>query len=624
MLTINDITYRLGDRLLLDHASAALPDGARVGLLGRNGTGKTTLFRMITGDLSPEGGNISLPKGRRIGGVAQEAPGGPESLIEVVLAADTERAALMKEGETATDPHRIAEIETRLADIGAHSAPARAATVLHGLGFDEAAQQRPCSDFSGGWRMRVALAAVLFSEPDLLLLDEPTNYLDLEGTLWLYDYLERYPHTVLVVSHDRELLDTCVDHILHLDQGKLTLYRGGYSSFAKQRAEKQMQLAKAREKQEAERKHLQAFVDRFKAKASKARQAQSRVKRLEKMETISAIVDRDVQPFSLPGPEKPLSPPMIVMDDVAAGYGERKVLSRLNLTLLPDDRIALLGSNGNGKSTFCKLIGGRLPPLSGEMRRSSKLQTAYFAQHQLDELRLEESPVAHLRELMPDAPEAKVRSKAAQIGFPASKADTPVKNLSGGEKARLMLGLAAFGGPHLLILDEPTNHLDIDSRTALVAAINDYPGAVILVSHDRFLLEACADRLWLVSDGTVKDFDGDMDDYRSYVLGTAKAAKRDKPAPEPGMAKPKADERKDAAAKRAAQGPLRQKLNLAEARISKLTGLIEKVDAALANGAFARDKEKALQISRQRAELAEALAAAEEEWLELSEAFENA
>jgi ATP-binding cassette subfamily F protein 3 len=623
MLTIDDITYRLGERLLIDHASAAIPDGARVGFVGRNGTGKTTLFKIITGELGTEGGTISLPRGRRIGGVAQEAPGGPETLIEVVLAADAERTALMKEAETATDPHRIAEIGTRLVDIGAHAAPARAAMVLHGLGFDEAAQQRPCSDFSGGWRMRVALAAVLFSEPDLLLLDEPTNYLDLEGTLWLYDYLERYPHTVLVISHDRELLDACVDHILHLDQGKLTLYRGGYSSFEKQRAEKQMQLTRAREKQEAERKHLQSFVDRFKAKASKARQAQSRVKRLEKMQAIATIVDRDVQPFVFPGPEKPLSPPMIVLEDASAGYGERKVLSRLNLSLAPDDRIALLGSNGNGKSTFCKLIGGRLSPMSGEMKKSSKLETAYFAQHQLDELRIEDSAIGHLRDLMPDAPEAKVRSKAAQIGFPAAKADTPVKLLSGGEKARLMLGLATFHGPHLLILDEPTNHLDIDSRTALVNAINDYPGAVILVSHDRFLIEACADRLWLVGGGTVKNFDGDMDDYRSFVLGAAKAERRGKPAPE-AAAKPKADERKEAATKRAAQGPLRQKLNLAEARIAKLTGLIEKVDAALANGAFAREPDKALQLSRQRAELSEALAAAEEDWLALGEELEGA
>ncbi|MGL4975350.1 MAG: ABC-F family ATP-binding cassette domain-containing protein, partial [Bosea sp. (in: a-proteobacteria)] len=540
--------------------------------------GKTTLFRIITGELATEGGSISLPKGLRIGGVAQEAPGGPETLIEVVLAADTERAALLTESETAKDPMRIAEIETRLADIEAHAAPARAATILYGLGFSEEAQQRPCSDFSGGWRMRVALAAVLFSAPDLLLLDEPTNYLDLEGTLWLYDYLARYPHTILVVSHDRELLDTCVDHILHLDQGKLTMYRGGYSSFERQRAEQQALLVKMRDKQQAERAHLQAFVDRFKAKASKARQAQSRVKRLEKLQPVAAIVDRQVLPFSLPGPERPMSPPMVVMNNVTAGYGERIVLSRLNLTLLPDDRVALLGSNGNGKSTFCKLIGGRLEELSGELRRSAKLKTAYFAQHQLDELRLDETPVDHLRSLMPDVPESKVRAKAAQIGFPAQKAETPVKNLSGGEKARLMLGLAAFDGPHLLILDEPTNHLDIDSRSALMEAINDYSGAVMLVSHDRFLIEACADRLWLVTDGTVKNFDGDLDDYRELVLSGGKSRE--------SKGKKKQDQKQEATEaapepKRQTPAALRHKLNLMEAQMGKLSGLIGKIDDAL-------------------------------------------
>ena len=497
MLHVNDLTYRIGDRLILDHASFNLPDGAKVGLVGRNGAGKTTLFKIIQGDLATESGTVTLPRGMKIGAVAQEAPGGPETLIEVVLAADKERAALLAEAETA-DGLRRAEIETRLTDIGAHSAPARAAAILHGLGFDAEAQNRPCSDFSGGWRMRVALAAVLFTEPDLLLLDEPTNYLDLEGTLWLYDYLGRYPHTVLVISHDRELLDTCVNHILHLDRGKLAIYRGGYTSFAKQYAEKRELTAKMAAKQEAERKHLQAFVDRFKAKASKARQAQSRVKRLAKLEPIATIVEDDVLPFNLPGPERPVAPPLITVEGAAVGYGERTILDRLNLTLSPDDRIALLGSNGNGKSTFCKLIGGRLAPMNGEMRRPSKIEVAYLAQHQLEELNRKATANDHLAERMPDAPVARIRARAAQLGFPGAKADTPVSSLSGGEKARLLMGLAAFEGPHLLILDEPTNHLDIDSRTALMEAINDYTGAVILVSHDRFLIEACADRLWLV------------------------------------------------------------------------------------------------------------------------------
>src|SRR5215208_7097778 len=394
MLHVNDLTYRIGDRPIFDHTSFAVPTGARIGVVGRNGAGKTTLFRIVQGEVAPEGGAISLPRAARIGAVAQEAPSGPERLIDVVLAADLERTALLAEADGA-DGLRRAEIETRLADIGAHSAPARAAAILHGLGFDEAAQGRPCSAFSGGWRMRVTLAAVLFAEPDLLLLDEPTNYLDLEGTLWLYDYLGRYPHTVLIISHDRELLDTCVDHILHLDRGKLTLYRGGYTSFARQLAEKRELTAKLRAKQEAERKHLQAFVDRFRAKASKARQAQSRVKRLAKLEPVATMVEDETLAFDLPSPERPLAPPLIAIEGAAAAYGERVVLDRLNLTILPDDRIALLGANGNGKSTFCKLIGGRLPPLRGEIRKSAKLDAAYFAQHQLDELKPGASAFAH-------------------------------------------------------------------------------------------------------------------------------------------------------------------------------------------------------------------------------------
>jgi ATP-binding cassette subfamily F protein 3 len=620
MLHINDLTFRLGPRLLIDRATAAIPDGARVGLVGRNGTGKTTLFRIIQGELQTEGGGVTLPKGMRIGAVAQEAPAGPERLIDVVLAADTERAALMAEAETTTDPMRRADIETRLGDIGAWSAEARAASILHGLGFDAEAQKRPCSSFSGGWRMRVALAAVLFTEPDLLLLDEPTNYLDLEGTLWLYDYLAKYPHTVLIISHDRELLDTCVDQILHLDQAKLTIYRGGYSSFERQRMEKMTLLGKLRDRQEAERARLQAFVDRFKAKASKAKQAQSRVKMLEKLQPVSTIVDNSVTPFNFPEPERKMAPPLVAMDGVTVGYGDKPILTRLDLALAPDDRIALLGSNGNGKSTFCKLLAGKLPAMAGAFRRSSKMEVAYFAQHQLDELRLDETPVQHIRPLMPDATEGRVRARVAQMGFPASKADTVVAKLSGGEKARLMLGLATFNGPHLLILDEPTNHLDIDSRTALMEAINDYSGAVMLVSHDRFLIEACADRLWLVAGGTVTPYDGDMDDYRSLVLrGEANGDDKLTPAQ-----RAKAEERKQTAQSRASLSALRKSLSAAEERMAKLSGLIAKVDTALGSGAFAKNPAKAGELSRQRKELQQALAKAEEDWLAASTALEEA
>ncbi|WP_411903583.1 ABC-F family ATP-binding cassette domain-containing protein [Methylorubrum thiocyanatum] len=620
MLRVNDLTYRIGERVILDSATFAIPDRARVGLVGRNGAGKTTLFRAILGDLPTDAGAVSIPKGMRIGAVAQEAPAGPETLHEVVLAADLERARLMREAEGA-DGLRRAEIETRLVDIGAHSAPARAAAILHGLGFDAAAQARPCSDFSGGWRMRVALAAILFSEPDLLLLDEPTNYLDIEGTLWLYDYLEKYPRTAIIISHDRELLDTSVDHILHLDRGKLTIYRGGFTSFSRQLSEKRVLQAKAKAKQDAERAHLQSFIDRFKAKATKARQAQSRMKRLAKMEPIAALLEDEAPVIHLPSPEKPLSPPIVAMERVQAGYGERIVLSGLNLSLAPDDRVALLGANGNGKSTFCKLIGGRLPPLAGELKRSSKMEVAYFAQHQLDELRPSESAVAHVRDRMPDAPEAKVRSAAARLGFPASKADTPVEKLSGGEKARLLMGLAAFDGPHLLILDEPTNHLDIESRQALVEAINDYEGAVILVSHDRFLIEACADRLWIVGNGSVTTFDGDMDDYRRLVLA---GPERVDSANE-GTGGQKAEARRSAVERRAALAPLKKRLETIEARMAKLSGAIAKIDAALADGtAFLKDAAKAGDLARMRAEAAEALAKAEEEWLEVSGEIEAA
>jgi ATP-binding cassette subfamily F protein 3 len=619
MLTINDLTYRLGDRLLFDKAGAFLPARARTGFVGRNGAGKTTLFRLIAGEIAAETGNIALPARTRLGRVEQEAPGGPTRLIDFVLAADVERADLLERAETAQDAHDIAEIQTRLADIDAHSAPARAATILHGLGFDSDAQQRPLSEFSGGWRMRVALAAVLFSAPDLLLLDEPTNYLDLEGTLWLVDYLARYPANVLVISHDRDLLDAVATHILHLERGKLTLYKGNYASFEKQRREAALLAAKAGKKLEEQRKHLQAFVDRFRAKATKARQAQSRLKMLERMEPVTAIVDDSVLPIHLPSPEKPLSPPIISLERASVGYGDRVVLSRLTLSLSNDDRIGLLGANGNGKSTFAKLLGGRLETMDGRMVRAAKLNSGFFAQHQVDDLNLNDTPYLVFSRLMPDAPEARVRSRAAQTGFSGARSDTKVAHLSGGEKARLLLGVATFNAPHLLILDEPTNHLDIDSRAALIEAINDYEGAVVLVSHDRYLLEACADRLWLVAEGTVRAYDGDMDDYAKLVLSKTRSDEPKRPATEPAAAAP------PAAPKRRDAGQMRRALAAAEEKVEKLTTLLGRVDAALASPeAFTRNPPEAARLAAQRDELAQALAVAEEQWLALAAEAENA
>ena len=614
MLSISDISIRLAGRLLIDRSTVQIIPGARVGLVGRNGTGKSTLFRAIRGELATESGSIAVPSRWRVGSLAQEAPDGPESLIEVVLEADLERHTLLREAETASDAHRIAEIQTRLVDIDAHSAPARAAAILSGLGFSTADQARPVGEFSGGWRMRVALAATLFAVPDLLLLDEPTNYLDLEGTLWLEDHLAHYPRTVIVISHDRDLLETSVDQILHLDRGKLTLYRGGYSSFEEQRAQREMLDAKQAKRQEAERKRLQAFVDRFKAKASKARQAQSRVKMLEKMKPIAALVTQDVQEITFPHPEKTLSPPIIAVDEVSVGYDpQRPVLNRVTLRIDNDDRIALLGANGNGKSTLAKLLADRLKPFSGSVTRAEKLGIAYFAQHQLDELNEDGSPYDHIRALMPDAPESKVRGRAGAIGFSGKAADTSVKSLSGGEKARLLLGLATFFGPNMIILDEPTNHLDIDSRAALAEAINDFPGAVIMVSHDRYLIEACADRLWVVADGTVTGFDGDLDDYRSLVLSSRmeRISLRNNDERD--------DREKAERSRNERRKPLRQRIAEAEAEIERISGIIAKIDTALAlPDIFSRDPKQAAQLAKARVSAASALQRAEEDWLEAS------
>jgi len=623
MITINELSARIAGRLLLDHASVSLPTGIKAGLVGRNGAGKSTLFKIITGELAAETGNVSIPKMARIGQVAQEAPSTDDSLIEIVLAADKERASLMAEAETATDPHRIAEIQIRLADIDAYSAEARAAAILAGLGFDEAAQHRAAKSFSGGWRMRVALAAVLFSEPDLLLLDEPTNYLDLEGTLWLEDYIRRYPHTVIIISHDRDLLNNAVNSIVHLDQQKLTFYRGPYDQFERQKAEAEELQTKAKVKNEAARKHLQGFIDRFKAKASKAKQAQSRVKALERMGTVAAVVHDHVQGFKFPDPKREAASPIIATEGGSVGYiPGQPILKGLNLRIDTDDRIALLGSNGNGKSTFAKFISGRLPSETGKLTVAPGLKIGFFAQHQLDDLMPEESAVAHVRKLMPGDAEAKVRARTAQMGLATQKMDTPAKDLSGGEKARLLMGLAAFDAPNLLILDEPTNHLDMDSRRALIEALNDYTGAVILISHDRNLIEATVDRLWVVNKGTVSVFDGDMDEYRDLVVGTTKKGKKSKQAEQPVLV---AEPIRPIEVKpRGNPTVVKKKVDELQVLIAKIERLIQGIDTELGDTTiYAKNPARAAELTKARANAALKLANTEEEWLALSTELEE-
>lgn len=576
MLQIQDITYRIAGKILLEGASARVPAGHKVGIVGKNGAGKSTLLKLITGELHWDEGNLKISPRAKLGQVAQEAPGGATSLLDTVLEADHELQALEKAAETETDPEKIANIHLRLADIEAHTAEARAASILSGLGFDGEAQRRPCSSFSGGWRMRVALACTLFTRPDLLLLDEPTNYLDLEGVMWLENFIKTYPFTIIIVSHDRDLLNSSVTAILHLDQKKLKLYTGNYDNFEKLKRE---QLAHRRAgivKQEAAQKHLQSFIDRFKAKASKAKQAQSRVKMLERMGPLDSILEDKTFSFEFPNP-KPLAPPLFTLDHGEVGYSAgNPILKRLNLRLDMDDRIALLGQNGNGKSTFAKLISGRLDIMEGELKKSSKLEVGYFAQHQLDELNMDGTPLSHLKERMPNVPESKVRAKLGSFSFGSDKAMTRVEDLSGGEKARLLFALMSLNAPHILILDEPTNHLDVESREALIHAINGYEGAVIMISHDRHLIEACADRLWLVHDGTVTPYDGDMEDYKKLIL-QSRATSRKKTKKVDGEVKGKVRSENPELTS------LRKKAEKLEKKIKRLTTEIAKYDRALKN-----------------------------------------
>ncbi len=619
MLRIQDISFSIEGRPLFEGASAVIPTGHKVGFVGRNGTGKTTLFRLITGELSLEGGAISSTKGARIGGVAQEAPASDLSLLDTVLEADTERLELMAEAETATDGARIAEIHGRLQDIGAWSAESRAAMILSGLGFDEVAQAQPCSDFSGGWRMRVALAGVLFAEPEILLLDEPTNYLDLEGTIWLETYLAKYPHTVLVISHDRELLNRSVNAILHLENRKLTLWTGGYDQFDRGRREKLEQATAAKRKQDARRDHMQAYVDRFRYQASKAKQAQSRLKMIERMVPIALEEEQRIVAFNFPSPEE-LSPPIVKLDDTVVGYDGKAVLRGLNLRIDQDDRIALLGANGQGKSTLSKLLAGKLKPMEGRIHTSSKLRVGYFAQHQVDELELDETPLQHLRALRPQETPGRLRSRLASGGLGAEQAETVVRKLSGGQKSRLSLLLATLDAPHILILDEPTNHLDIQSREALVTALNDYRGAIILVSHDPHLVSLTADRLWLVKDGKVTVFRDDMDAYRKLLLAERSGAKTAAPVEK------KVKQAKLKPKKTRQSAPLQAEVSKCEQRVSKLETMRTTLDRRLADPSLyeAANTPKLEALQKKHLELQEGLARAEAMWLTAVEKLDQA
>jgi len=620
MLTLSEVTYRVGGRTgrrLLDQASAHIWEGGKVGLVGPNGAGKSTLLDLIRGALQPDDGTIELPRGHCIGFLAQEAPSGAATPLETVLAADKERMRLLAEREAGAEPLRIAEIETRLVEIGAHTAPSRAARILAGLGLDERAQHEPVGDLSGGWRMRVGLAAILFTEPDLLLLDEPTNHLDLEAALWLEGFLRNYRRTLILVSHDRHFLNAATTLTLHLDRGKLTLYSGGFDAYMRARTEAARRLEVMAQRQQAERQRLQAFVDRFRAKASKARQAQSRVKALARLEPIVLSATEPPPRIRFPDPPR-LSPPLIALDRVSVGYIPGKpVLTRLDLRLDPDDRIALIGANGNGKTTFARLLAGRLTPFAGEITRPAKLACGFFAQHQIEEMRPEASPYDHLVALMPDALPEAVRARLGAFGFGQEKAFLPVADLSGGERARLNLALVTHAAPALLILDEPTNHLDIESREVLVQAINDFAGAVVLVSHDEHLIELIADRLWLVANGTVRPFDGDLEDYRRLVLersGPADGARSN-------GSNSRRQTRRLAAERRRELDPLRQKVRLAEETVARLTREREALDRALV-------KQQGNGISpaealKRRAEIVRLIERAETDWLAAAEAMER-
>jgi ATP-binding cassette subfamily F protein 3 len=630
MLQISELTYRIAGKLLLENANVTIPAGHKIGIVGRNGSGKTTLYKLILGELENDDGQIRVRKSAKVGQVAQEAPGGPETLLETVLSSHPELVALQNEAETTNNPNRIAEIHERLQDIGAYEAEARAASILSGLGFSDTEQRRACSEFSGGWRMRVALACTLFTQPDLLLLDEPTNYLDLEGVLWLENFIKNYPYTILIISHDRDLLNQAASAIVHLENRELTFYGGNFDKFEKTYREQKKLKQAAIKKQSLERAHIQKYVDRFRYKASKAKQAQSRIKMLEKMEPLAALAEENTVQFNFPNPEE-LAPPLISIEKCSVGYEQGKpILRNINMRMDMEDRIALLGQNGNGKSTFAKLLADRLTPMDGQIKRSRKLSIGYFAQHQQDELDKEGTPLSHLRLLMKGATEAQVRGRLGGFGFGVDKATNQISTLSGGEKARLLFALMSFKAPQMIILDEPTNHLDMDSRQSLIHAINEYEGAVILISHDSYLVEACADRIMVIENGGVHNFDGDINDYKAEVIGNKATLKKIEKIEKKEIKEPEKIDSSNKKSKKKISGAeknyLRDKIRDVERRVDYLNKEVKKYSKALGNPKLYNNNDPAAkralqQFTREKKELEEKLVEAEERWIDLESRF---
>ncbi len=628
MLKIENLTYRIAGRLLFDDVNAVVNAGHKVGVVGRNGAGKTTLFGLITGVADSDGGRISVPPHWRVGITSQDAPNGRDSLIGTVIGADTELASLWQEAETATDPARIAAIHDLLARCQAYSATARAARILAGLGFDEAAQQRSCASFSGGWRMRVALASLLFTAPDLLLLDEPTNHLDLEATLWLEDYIARYEGAVVIISHDRDLLNRAVGEILHLENTKLIHYQGNYDRFETNRRMRLELDGKLRVKQEAQRDHMEKFVDRFRAQATKAKQAQSRIKMLARLAPPTAMSSERAPNFHFPKVAV-LAPPLYSLYRVDVGYDDTPVLSNISLRLDSDDRIALLGANGNGKTTFIKLLAGMLKPMAGEVVKSPRLRVGYFSQQLTEQLDPSASPIESLGRLRPDDTPEKMRTYLGRFGFTNDMALGRIGSLSGGERARLVFAQIAASEPHVLLLDEPTNHLDMASRDAMAEAINEFDGAVVIVSHDPHLIALTVDRFWLVSGSRVASFEGDMADYRALTLerkSRPDESSRTEAMPTPSrVTTNKKEKRRRSAERRRDASSLTNKVKKAEALVDRLTLEKQEILEKLADPALYREQpEESKRLQQKISWLQRDLDAAEAAWIAGQEELESA